>query len=489
MELYQGATKPVPKNTETKSNGLHAAIDNGQSHEFNKDILRESDIRGVIGENLDATDAYYIGRSFGSVVRLCGGETVAVGYDGRLSSSELAHALSEGLKHCGVQVLNIGLGPSPMLYYAVHSLKLHGGIMVTGSHNPAEYNGFKLMLGQNSFYGAELQKLGKIALEGEFVSGEGRVDPKILLPDYINRLFQDADDYSGLRVAWDPGNGAAAEVIRMLTKKLKGIHFLINDTIDGTFPAHHPDPTVPENLVQLIETVKSNKCDLGIAFDGDGDRIGVVDSSGRILWGDQLMQLFAKEILMESPGATIIADVKASQSLFEEISKMGGKPIMWKTGHSLIKSKMAETKAPLAGEMSGHIFFADKYYGFDDAVYAAIRLLSILANSSFTTTELFNSLPQTINTPEIRFDCPDAEKKAVVNSVRSDLIKSNAKMNCIDGVRVETENGWWLLRASNTQPVLVARCESTSQSGLKLLFAELTRQLKQNGYQGTIPYF
>ncbi|MEH6525381.1 MAG: phosphomannomutase/phosphoglucomutase [Sneathiella sp.] len=489
MEFYQDIMNPNPRDSSLKNSSLGAEINSGQSHKFNKAILRESDIRGIVGENLDATDAYYIGRSFGSVVRLCGGETVAVGYDGRLSSPGLAHALAEGLKHCGVQVLDIGLGPSPMLYYAVHSLNLHGGIMVTGSHNPAEYNGFKLMLAQSSFYGAEIQKLEKIALAGEFVTGEGRVDPTVILPEYINRLLQDAIDFSGLRVAWDPGNGAAAEIICKLTKKLKGTHFLINERIDGTFPAHHPDPTVPENLAQLIETVRLNNCDLGIAFDGDGDRIGVVDSSGRILWGDQLMQLFAKEVLMESPGAPIIADVKASQSLFDEISNMGGTPIMWKTGHSLIKSKMAETKAPLAGEMSGHIFFADKYYGFDDAVYAAIRLLSILAKSSTSATEVFNSLPQAVNTPEIRFDCPEDEKKAIVDRVRRSLKKSNANMICIDGVRVETENGWWLLRASNTQPVLVARCESTNQTGLKILFAELTTHLKQNGYQGTIPHF
>lgn len=458
-----------------------------QTHDFDPCILRESDIRGIVGDNLVSQDAYFIGRSFGSIIRLCGGETVAVGYDGRHSSPELASALMQGLKQCGLTVHDIGLGPSPMLYYAVHAGALHGGIMITGSHNPSEYNGFKMMLGTKSFFGADIQKLNKIAASGEFLNGDGRIIDHPVRDNYIKRLLQEQSDISSLRIAWDPGNGAAGEVTRLLTQKLPGEHILINCEIDGTFPAHHPDPTVPENLLQLIEMVRSEKCDLGVAFDGDGDRIGVVDRSGRIMWGDQLMQIFAEEVLKVTPGASIIADVKASQSLFDMINRAGGTPIMWKTGHSLIKSKMAETGAPLAGEMSGHLFFADRYYGFDDAVYAAMRLLSIIARQQKSPQSLFDALPAPVNTPELRIDCPETEKRKIVERVRNCLEKDGAMMNCTDGVRVTSDTGWWLLRASNTQPVLVARCESTSRAGLNKLYEELSYYLKLGNYKGAIP--
>jgi len=464
-----------------------AYAEQSQTHHFDPEILRESDIRGIVGEDLKVEDAYFIGRSFGSIVRLCGGDTIAVGYDGRLSSPELATALMQGLKQCGLRVHDIGLGPSPMLYYAVHAYTLHGGIMVTGSHNPGNYNGFKMMLGNKSFFGSDIQKLKKIAAKGEFLNGDGRIIDHPVQADYISRLLQEKVDLSNLRIAWDPGNGAAGEVTRKLSRKLKGEHILINCDIDGTFPAHHPDPTVPENLKQLIDVVVTKKCDLGIAFDGDGDRIGVVDGAGRILWGDQLMQLFAREVLEAAPGASIIADVKASQSLFDMIEDAGGNPVMWKTGHSLIKSKMVETNAPLAGEMSGHLFFADRYYGFDDALYAAIRLLSLIARQTKTPKMLFDTIPCTINTPELRFDCAETEKRRIVDQVRNRLKKAGAKMNCIDGVRVETTNGWWLLRASNTQAVLVARCESHSKSGLEKLYAELSHYLRLGNYTGNIP--
>jgi phosphomannomutase len=286
-----------------------------------------------------------------------------------------------------------------------------------------------------------------------------------------------------LKVAWDTGNGAVGVTIRGVVDKLTGEHFVLNETVDGTFPAHHPDPTVPANLEQLTAEVKRRGCDLGIAFDGDGDRIGAIDGKGRILWGDQLMVLWARDVLKNRPGATVIADVKASQVLFDEIARAGGKPMMFKTGHSLIKSKMAEIGAPLAGEMSGHIFFADTFYGFDDALYCALRLLNIVANAEESLADMRDGLPNPVNTPELRFDCPDERKFTLVEEVKDRLSKQGAKFSDIDGVRVSTNDGWWLLRASNTQPVLVARCEAADQAGLERLLAELRGALGASGVE------
>lgn len=496
MSIQKKATsamKPVTGNVALSMASHSTSVENKPTpcesigYNFDPIILRESDIRGIVGENLSDIDAYHIGRSFGSVIRLCGGNTVCVGYDGRLTSPALSAALIDGLRHSGMTIFEIGLGPSPMLYYAAHKMASHGAIMVTGSHNPSEYNGFKMMLGTNSFHGADIQRLGMIASKGVFASGKGKVIKRPMFRSYVNRLLKETSRLSSLNVAWDAGNGAAGQVIEQVTSKLPGRHILLNCEIDGTFPAHHPDPTVPENLTQLIDTVRREECDLGIAFDGDGDRLGVVDANGQILWGDQLMILFSRDVLKTTPGATIIADVKASQSLFDAITDMGGEALMWKTGHSLIKSKMVETDAPLAGEMSGHIFFADRYYGFDDAVYAALRLLNILSEHSGDITELFKSLPHPINTPELRFECAEEDKKRIVSEVNERLQSSNANVNTVDGVRVQTDDGWWLLRASNTQAVLVARCESDSQQGLDRLYENLTEQLNLSGYSGTLP--
>src|SRR5665213_1891185 len=357
-------------------------------HHFDPTILREYDIRGIVGETLHEADAYALGRAYAKILTDSGGNTVAVGRDGRLSSPALEAALVDGLVASGVGVARIGLGPTPMLYYAGHTLGVDGALMVTGSHNPASHNGFKLMLGRRSMYGYDIKQLGHIAGRGDFVTGTGKVESRPVRDAYINRLLADFRAGKELTVAWDAGNGATGDVLQRLVARLPGRHILLNETIDGTFPAHHPDPTEAENLLQLQEAVAKNKCDLGIAFDGDGDRIGVVDGDGNILWGDQLLMVLAQEVIAAKPGAQIIADVKASQILFDEIARMGGKPIMWRTGHSLIKSKMAETGAPLAGEMSGHIFYADRYYGYDDALYAAIRLLNILARSETSLAAL-----------------------------------------------------------------------------------------------------
>ncbi|OYY04417.1 MAG: phosphomannomutase [Acidocella sp. 35-58-6] len=432
------------------------------SHKFDASSLREYDIRGIVGQTLGEADAFAIGRTFGSIVAKSGGKTVAVGYDGRLSSPALEAKLIEGLTASGMDVITVGRGPTPMLYFAAFTEHTDGAVMVTGSHNPSNYNGFKMMLGKKPFFGQDILTLGKLAAAGDVVPATtGTVTKKDVHEAYITRLMQDWDGGTKkLKIIWDNGNGAAGDVLKQLIKKLPGDHTILNGDIDGTFPAHHPDPTVPKNLEQLVSAVRKQHADIGIAFDGDADRIGLVDNSGEILFGDQFLILMARDILKSHPKATIIADVKASQVLFDEIAKAGGTPLMWKTGHSLIKSKMAETNAPLAGEMSGHIFFNDKWFGFDDALYAAIRVLGIIARGTETLAAFRESLPHVVNTPEIRFDCAEDRKFAVVEEVAERLKASGETVCDTDGVRVNTADGWWLLRASNTQAVLVARAEA-----------------------------
>jgi phosphomannomutase len=453
------------------------------THTFHPTTLREYDIRGTVGRTLSEADAFAIGRCFGSIVARKGGGTVAVGYDGRLSSPSLEAALCKGLSASGIEAVRIGRGPTPMLYYANTKLETDGAVMVTGSHNPPDYNGFKMVLGGKPFYGEEIRALGGQAAAGdvvdETVAPERNVD---IAEDYVARLLADWDGGDRLlKVVWDNGNGAAGDVLEKLVAGLPGEHVVLNGTIDGRFPAHHPDPTVPANLQQLIAEVAARQADIGIALDGDADRIGLVDDKGRILFGDQLLVVLARDVLRERPGATIIADVKASQVLFDGVARAGGKPLMWRTGHSLIKAKMAETGAPLAGEMSGHIFFADRWYGFDDALYASVRTLGILARMDAKLSDVRDALPQVVNTPEVRFDCDDTRKFAVIEEVAARLRAAGAKVSEIDGVRVLTDDGWWLLRASNTQAVLVARAEATTEAGLERLKAALVKQLAASG--------
>jgi phosphomannomutase len=454
------------------------------THRFDPTTLREYDIRGTVGGTLSADDAYAIGRVFGSIVAGKGGSTVAVGYDGRLSSPELETALVKGLGASGMLAVRIGRGPTPMLYYAATTLKTDGAVMVTGSHNPPAYNGFKMMLGGRPFFGEDIKRLGELALAGDVVEETAAPERTVdISGEYIARLLTDWDGGDRvLKVVWDNGNGAAGDVLARLVAALPGVHTVLNGAIDGTFPAHHPDPTVPANLRQLIAEVAARGADIGIAFDGDADRIGVIDDTGAILFGDQLMVLLARDVLRTHPGATIIADVKASQVLFDEIARAKGKPLMWRTGHSLIKAKMAETGAPLAGEMSGHIFFADHWYGFDDALYAAVRTLGIVARmGGGKLSAVREALPQVVNTPEVRFDCDDTRKFAVIEEVAARLREAGANVSETDGVRVLTDDGWWLLRASNTQAVLVARAEAKDAAGLERLKAALVRQLALSG--------
>jgi phosphomannomutase len=452
-------------------------------HHFDPTVLREYDIRGIVGRTLHAADAFAIGRVFGSMVARNGGAKVAVGYDGRLTSPELERALVDGLCASGVHVVRIGCGPTPMLYYTATTLETDGAIMVTGSHNPADYNGFKMMLGRKPFFGQQIAQIGILAANGDVVpEAAGTEETFAIADDYVARLLADWDGGDRmLKVVWDNGNGAAGDVLEKLVASLPGEHLVLNGPIDGRFPAHHPDPTVPANLAELIAEVRAREADVGIAFDGDADRIGLVDDTGEIMFGDQLLVLLSRDVLKQYPGGTIIADVKASQVLFDEIARAGGNPLMWKTGHSLIKSKMAETGSPLAGEMSGHIFFADRWYGFDDALYAAVRTLGIIARMDGTLSDARRALPHVLNTPEVRFDCDDSRKFAVIEEVAARLRAEGAKVSETDGVRVQTADGWWLLRASNTQAVLVARCEASTTAGLDRLKAAVVTQLSASG--------
>ena len=453
------------------------------SHNFDPVALREYDIRGIVGKTLGEADAYAIGRTFGTIVRRDGGKCVAVGYDGRLSSPMLEASLLKGLTESGIDVVRVGLGPTPMLYYAESVLDgVDGGIQITGSHNPADYNGFKMVLRHGPFYGEDIQKLGRMAAAADWESGAGSTTDCDIEDAYVARL---ARDYPGrsFRIGWDAGNGAAGRVIEKLTRLLPGEHHLLYTDIDGRFPNHHPDPTVEENLADLKALVAEKSLDFGVAFDGDGDRIGAIDGQGRVIWGDQILSILAESVLQQEPGATIIADVKASQALYDRIAELGGQPLMWKTGHSLIKVKMKETDSPLAGEMSGHIFYRHGWYGFDDAQYVAVRFMQAIAEQGGSLTAIRDAMPNMINTPELRFQVNESRKFAVVDEVLARLEAEGANVNRTDGARVNTPDGWWLLRASNTQDVLVARAEAQDQAGLDRLMAQIDAQLAASGLQ------
>lgn len=455
------------------------------AHSFDPTLLREYDMRGTVGGTLHAADAKAVGQAFGTLVRRGGGSCVAVAWDGRLSSPDLAAALVSGLRAVGVKVLRCGRGPTPMLYFVAQRDDVDAGIMVTGSHNPPDFNGFKFVFKGQAFFGDRIQELGRLAAAGDFTEGEGAEEDFAPLQPYVERLLQDYDGERELTVAWDAGNGAAGEAMVALTRKLPGRHHLLHAEIDGTFPNHHPDPTKEENLRDLQALVREQGCDLGIGFDGDGDRIGAIDGQGQVLWGDQMMVLFARDILRHYPGAPIIADVKSSQVLFDEIAKAGGRPIMHRTGHAPIKAKMAEVSAPFAGELSAHFFFADRYYGYDDALYAAVRLIAIASRTEGGLQAFRESLPPVANTPERRVHCPEDRKFAVVDEVKARVLAAGAEVNDIDGVRVQNRDGWWLLRASNTEPSLVYRCEAQDQDVLARLEAEVIRQLEESGLEAS----
>jgi phosphomannomutase/phosphoglucomutase len=433
---------------------------------MNQNIFREYDIRGIVGEQLTDAAVAVLGRAIGTFFNRHGARRIAVGFDARESSPRFCQLLTAGFNETGCDAVLIGMVPTPVLYHAVFTKEVDGGVMITGSHNPPDHNGFKICLGRQTLFGSQIQEIKQIALSGEFASGAGSIERIEVLADYRTDIVSKISlGERKLKAVVDGGNGmggvTAVPVYESLGVSLEKLF----TEPDSNFPNHHPDPTVTENLQHCIAAVRETGADLGIAFDGDGDRIGVVDERGRIIWGDELMVLLAREVLREKPGATIIAEVKCSQNLFDEIARGGGTPVMWKAGHSLIKAKMKETGAALAGEMSGHIFFADRFYGFDDATYAGARVLEILSKTDKKLSELLADLPETFSTPELRVECADERKFEVVARVAEEFAKTN-EVIAIDGARILFDGGWGLVRASNTQAILVLRFEADSAENL-----------------------
>ena len=452
---------------------------------LSRDIFREYDIRGVAGDDLTPEVARLVARAYAAFLagRNVSG-TIAVGRDNRPSGVDLHREMVAGLLESGLDVVDIGVVPTPLAYWAQHNLDVAGGIQITGSHNPPEFNGFKLGLGTRSIYGEDIQKIYELAVAGTFPSGKGSSRDEAIIERYVDDVVARVGPISRpLKVVADAGNGAGALVAPMLFRKLgQPVRCLFCES-DGTFPNHHPDPTLPENLADLIAAVKADHADVGIAFDGDADRIGVIDDTGGIIWGDQLLIIYARDVIArKGKGQPIIFDVKCSQALPESIEKAGGKPIMWKTGHSLIEEKMHETGAPIAGEMSGHIFFAEGYYGFDDALYGAARLLRIVADSGRSIHEMLADVPRFVSTPELRVACPDDRKFAIVDEAKKHFAAIHDVID-VDGVRVLFGDGWGLIRASNTQPVLVMRFEARTRAHLDAIKSEMEGWLRQHGVE------
>lgn len=433
---------------------------------MNSNIFREYDIRGIVGEHLTDETVATLGKAIGTFFNRNGAKRIAIGYDARVSSPRFCELLTQGFNETGCDAVLIGRVPTPVLYHTVFTKNVDGGVMITGSHNPPDHNGFKICLGKSTLFGSQIQEIKEIAFSGEFSVGAGTIEEIEVLDDYEADILSKINlGTRKLKAVVDGGNGMGGVTGVPIYEKL-GVELVkLFTEPDSNFPNHHPDPTVTENLQDCIEAVRESSADLGIAFDGDGDRIGIVDETGRIIWGDELMVLLSREILKEKPNSTIIAEVKCSQNLFNDIAAHGGNPIMWKAGHSLIKAKMKETHAALAGEMSGHIFFADRFYGFDDATYAGARVLEILSKTDKKLSELLEDLPETFSTPELRVDCADEQKFTVVAKIAEDFAKTNEVIT-IDGARILFENGWGLVRASNTQAILVLRFEADSEENL-----------------------
>ena len=448
---------------------------------MNPNIFREYDIRGRVPEELNRETAYRLGQCFGAYYRGFGAKRISLGRDCRLSSPELRLGVMEGMMDVGMDVKDVGMVPTPLLYFSLHHLAVDGGIQITGSHNPPEYNGFKICLGKTTIYGEEIQKLRRISESGSFPKGKGSVETREVIHPYREEVLKRIRcGQKQRKVVLDAGNGVAGLVApELYTRMGVEVEKLFCEP-DGLFPNHHPDPTLPENLKHLVQRVSDTSADLGIAFDGDADRIGVVDRRGKTLWGDQLMIIFSRDLLKRHPGAKIIGEVKCSQVLYDDIRKNGGVPIMWKAGHSLIKAKMKEEGALLAGEMSGHLFFAERYFGYDDAIYAGARLLEILTNENKELDELLAGVPSLVSTPEIRLDCPDDQKFQIVADLASEFKKQYQVID-VDGARVVFEGGWGLIRASNTQPVLVLRFEAEDQKTLQEIQKIFMNKLAEKG--------
>jgi phosphomannomutase / phosphoglucomutase len=432
----------------------------------NTNIFREYDIRGIVGDHLTDETVATLSKAIGTFFAQNGAKRIAIGYDARKSSPGFCDLITNGLNSSGCDAVLIGMVPTPVLYHAVFTMGVDGGVMITGSHNPPDHNGFKICLGKSTLFGSQIQEIKEIALSGQFLEGTGGVETIEALDDYCRDIVSKTEiDTRRLKAVIDAGNGMGGVTAVPVYKEL-GVELVeLFTEPDSNFPNHHPDPTVTENLLDIIRAVRDNNADIGLAFDGDGDRIGVIDETGRIIWGDELMILLSRSILERNPGATIIAEVKCSQNLFDDIEKHGGVPVMWKAGHSLIKAKMKETNAALAGEMSGHIFFADRFYGFDDATYAGARVLEILSKTDKPLSALLADIPPTFSTPELRIDCADERKFEVVAAIAKHFAASNEVIT-IDGARILFEHGWGLVRASNTQAILVLRFEADSNDHL-----------------------
>ncbi len=447
----------------------------------NPAIFRAYDIRGNGTADLNYEIAYKIGFCFSKMILNSSNNKICIGRDGRLSSPELYEGLVHGIYHAGGEIISIGIVPTPILYFADKQFKPASSIMITGSHNPKDDNGFKIIAAGKSFFDQQLQQLMRevqritISFNSYKLPNEIDINSK-----YVEKITSKLNFDTKIKIAWDAGNGAAGNILELLQNKLPNENVLINNEIDGNFPNHHPDPSVEENLLQLIDIVRRQSCDFGIAFDGDADRVGIVSKSGKVIHSDQLLCLFARDVLRNNPGSTIIADVKTSDILFSEIKNHGGVPLMWKTGHSWIKNKMHETGALLAGEMSGHIFFADHYYGYDDGIYAALRFIDLISRSDKDLEQMLADLPIAYATPEIKIKIKDEKKFLVIEKIQQQLKEQNIEFISIDGVRVNTENGWWLLRASNTGAYLIARAESYSPEGLKILQNDLSIALENH---------
>ncbi|MFK5953699.1 MAG: phosphomannomutase/phosphoglucomutase [Desulfobacterium sp.] len=445
---------------------------------MNSGIFREYDIRGVAGQDFNDDDVVNIGRAYGTLLNQHGNKKVTVGRDCRVTSDDYSRFFIQGVLSTGCDVIDIGICPTPVLYFSIHHCKTQGGAMITASHNPPEYNGFKLMNGFDSIHSQGLQDVRKIIESGDFVEGKGTLDQVDVLTPYKAYLEENVSIDKKIRIGIDSGNGTGGVTALPVLKSLGcEVHELYCD-MDGTFPNHEADPTVKKNMLELIDLVKEKKLDLGVGYDGDADRIGVVDENGEIIYGDQLMVIFAREILTRKPGATFISEVKCSMTMYNDIEKHGGRAIMWRTGHSLIKKKMKEENAALAGEMSGHIFFSDRFLGFDDALYATLRLLEIMVNSGKTVSQLIEDLPKTFTTPEIRVECADDIKFGVVQRI-TDLFKKEYDVIDIDGMRALFEGGWGLVRASNTQPALVLRFEADTSERLDEIRNKVETELEK----------
>ncbi len=424
-------------------------------------IFREYDIRGIADKELLDEDVEMLGRGLATYLIRHNGRTICLGNDCRLSSPRLHDALLKGCLAAGAHVLDVGTVPTPVLYYSAVHFRADGAVMITGSHNPPEYNGFKTVCGAGTLHGSAIQDVRKLIERKDFESGEGTVEKVDAVTPYVDEVTSQFHFSRKVKVVFDGGNGTAGPVLKRMLQKLNVDPVELYFEMDGTFPNHHPDPTVIENLEDLQRAVEKEKAELGIAFDGDTDRIGAVDEKGAVVYGDMLLLIFGREILSRKPGSTFIGEVKCSQIMYDKLSELGGNPIMYKTGHSLIKAKMKEAHAELAGEMSGHMFFADRYFGFDDALYAACRLIEIVANSGEPLSYQLKGIPQMVSTPELRVDCPDDVKFQVVEKVAEIVRKTHDVMD-VDGVRVLYSSGWGLVRASNTQPVLVMRFEAAT---------------------------